>query len=287
MGPNVSSRHRDPDSGQRAFLHRVLAEGARRLGVSPAGEAVFGWHDRTIGSMAFIGAESFWLRATAEHHDWAYGEAWTGNQDASVITDVPKPTMVARVEWDEPPVSIYAELLTHVPDPSCSATPELTEPPVVPTTWWSGLRTALDTLAVHSTERGDRDPSALVRRVEAFYGRPLDLPSAPAVQTEHTDLHWANLTHPRLWILDWEYWGSAPAGYGAAVLLLHSLLVPDTAARVHELFADLLDTPTGRLAQLSAGAHILDRASRGGDYQTLAAPVRVHVTKLIHPAERQ
>ncbi|MFC5826672.1 hypothetical protein [Nonomuraea insulae] len=143
-----------------------------------------------------------------------------------------------------------------------------------------------DVLAEHSTSRGEHDPWALVRRVEAFYGRPLDLPEAPTLRTEHTDLHWSNLTYPRLWLLDWEHWGKAPTGYGAAVLYLHSFMVPDTAAHVHEVFADVLDTPTGRLAQLSAAAHILDRATRSDDYTTLADPVRAHATRLIQPAGR-
>ncbi|SDH95558.1 hypothetical protein SAMN05421505_12813 [Sinosporangium album] len=283
----MNSQHRDPESGQRAFLRRILAEGAHRLGVSPAGEVVFGWHDRTIGSPVLTDVNMLWLRATAEHRDWAHGEAWTGNQDASAITNVPKPTVTARVDWDEPPVSMYAELLTYVPDSPCSTAPELTAPPIVSAAWWTDLRDAMDALAVYPTERGDHAPSALAQRVEAFYRQPLALPSTPTMQTEHTDLHWTNLTHPRLWVLDWEYWGNAPAGYGAAMLYLHSLLVPATAAHVHGLFADLLDTPTGRLAQLSAAAHILDRASRSGDYPTLAAPVRAHVAWLIQPVGRR
>ncbi|MEU4536738.1 hypothetical protein AB0G15_17910 [Streptosporangium sp. NPDC023825] len=71
------------------------------------------------------------------------------------------------------------------------------------------------------------------------------------------------------------------------MLYLHSLLVPATAAQVHDLFADLFDTPTGRLAQLSAAGHILDRAGRSGDYPTLAAPVRAHAARLIQPAGRR
>ncbi|MFC0865716.1 aminoglycoside phosphotransferase [Sphaerimonospora cavernae] len=283
----MTSRHRHAESGQRRFLHRILAEGAERLGVSLTGQAVFGWHDRTIGSAALTDRGHFWLRATAEHRDWAYGEAWTGNQDAAAITGVPKPALIARIEWNEPPVCIYAELLSYTPDPPSSTTSHLIDPPNLSPSWWTDLRAAVDTLATHSTHRGERDPSALIRRVEAFYRRPLDLPGAPTIRTEHTDLHWANLTHPRLCVLDWEYWGNAPAGYGAAVLYLHSLLIPTTAAQVHDLFADVLDTPTGRLAQLSAAAHILDRATRSGDYPTLAKPVHAHAISLIRAAERR
>ncbi|MEV6160268.1 aminoglycoside phosphotransferase [Nonomuraea sp. NPDC052129] len=282
----MASRHRDPESGQRAFLRRILTEGSNRLGVILAGDPVFGWHDRTIGSASRSEGDRFWLRATAEHRDWAHGPAWTGNRDAASISDVPKPTLIARTEWDEGPVCIYVELMTYVPDAPCSPSPELAVSPVLPASWWTNLRTAVDALALHPTPRGEHDPWALARRVEAFYGRPLDLPETPILRTEHTDLHWANLTRPRLWLLDWEHWGTAPAGYGAAVLYLHSFVVPAIAARVHDVFADVLDAPTGRLAQLSAAAHILDRAARSGDYPTLVSPVRAYAARLIQPAGR-
>jgi hypothetical protein len=47
--------HEQPRSGQRAFLRRILDEGAESLGVAPIGAAVFGWSDRTIGSAATAG----------------------------------------------------------------------------------------------------------------------------------------------------------------------------------------------------------------------------------------
>jgi hypothetical protein len=275
----------DESAGQRAFLRRVLGEAAERLGVVQDGDVVFGWWDRTIGSAAFGGdGTRFWLRATAEHHDWARGEAWTGNRDAAAITGVPKPDLVDRVEWTEAPVVIYAELLSYVPDPPCSATPELTTQLDLPDAWWAVLRAAVTALATHATSRGEHDPDAYLRELEDLYERPLDLP-APDLRTEHTDLHWANLTQPGLWLLDWEYWGSAPAGYGPALLYCHSLLVPAIATRVHDVFADLLDSTSGQIAQLAAAAHILNRAHRMGDYPELQYPVRQHTTRLLTSLE--
>ncbi|WP_067140445.1 hypothetical protein [Microtetraspora malaysiensis] len=253
--------------------------------MTPTGPAVFGWHDRTIGSAALRQGGRVWLRATAEHQDWAGGEAWTGNRDAAAIKRVPKPELIDRVDWSEPPIAIYGELLTYVPDSPCSPTLELTAPLALRVSWWLELRAALDTLAVTPTTRGDHDPRDAVRRAKDFYGQALGVPE-PVLRTEHTDLHWANLTQPSLYLPDWEYWGMAPAGYGAAVLYLHSLPVPEVAARVHEVFADLLDSPAGRLAQLSAAAHILDRAA-GGDYLALSGPVRSHAEDLLRPAARR
>ncbi|MFH8407183.1 phosphotransferase [Streptomyces sp. NPDC018019] len=75
---------------------------------------------------------------------------------------------------------------------------------------------------------------------------------APAPQitewaTAHGDLHFANLTADGPVILDWEGWGIAPYGYDAALLYVYSLLVPATAARIKQEFADVLDSPRAEL----------------------------------------
>lgn len=111
-----------------------------------------------------------------------------------------------------------------VADAPCSPTADLRQMADLPEKWWGDLRSAMDQLAAHPTSRGDHDAHAYLQDLSDTYGRPLDLP-VPVMRTEHTDLHWANVTAPELWILDWEYWGSAPAGMGAATLYLHSLLV--------------------------------------------------------------
>jgi hypothetical protein len=85
---------------------------------------------------------------------------------------------------------------------------------------------------------------------------------------------------PDLAIVDWELWGRGPVGYDAATLYCHSLLVPELAAQVHETFADLLDSPDGRLAQLAAAGRMLHRITGSGDYPDLEAPLRRHVTEL-------
>ena len=51
--------------------------------------------------------------------------------------------------------------------------------------------------------------------------------------TSHGDLHWGNITAPRLCLLDWADWGLAPRGNDAACLWGSALAAPDTADRVH------------------------------------------------------
>lgn len=265
------------ESGQRAFLHRILNQAATQMGTTIDGRPVFGWHDRTIGAPVTRGGQRWWLRATAEHEQYAHGEQWTGNADAAILAGIPKPTVVDRAEWNESEVAIYAELMTFVAAPPCSLTPELRTAIDLPDTWWRELRSAVDTLGRTPVDRpmgfGEHG-----RPQQEFFGTHVPPPSSWA--TEHADLHWANLTHPDMTILDWEFWGRAPQGYGAALLHCHSLLVPEIAERVYALFADLLNTSTGRYAELSAIAYLLRRAD-GGDYPDLAAPLRARAETLL------
>lgn len=96
----------------------------------------------------------------------------------------------------------------------------------------------------------------------------------------HGDLHWANLTAPELCLLDWELWGMAPAGYDPAVLYCASVLVPGIRDQVRAVFADQLDTPTGRGAQLAAILKLFCLVEDGDDLD-IAAPLHRHTRTLI------
>jgi hypothetical protein len=257
----------------RGFLLRILDEGASRLGVAVAGKPVFGWRGRTIGACAARDGELFWLRATGELRKWAGGPAWTGSRDANALTGIPRPEFLGQTEWTEGDVEIYAQFMTLAPGASCSPSPEAREEISLPDTWWTALAGALSRLAV-ADSRGRLEPAPDEVGAEPdppFVGwtQPADI----EITTAHRDLHWANLMAPELCIVDWELWGPAEAGLDAATLYCHSLLVPPVAAKVHEVFADTLESPSGRLAQLSVITHLLRRAD-GGDYPDLVPPLK-------------
>jgi hypothetical protein len=88
-------------------------------------------------------------------------------------------------------------------------------------------------------------------------------------ETVHGDMHWQNLLGPTFGLLDWELWGTGPAGTDAATLLLYSIGVPKIFETVRETFAAQLETESGRIAQLAVGARLLSRI-RGGDFPELA-----------------
>ncbi|MCD0452527.1 aminoglycoside phosphotransferase [Actinocorallia sp. API 0066] len=276
------------ESGQRRFLRRILADGAARLGVSvdaDTPEAVFGWRDRTIGAPATKDGTRLWLRATAERREWTESDDWTGNQDAADMPGIRKPSLIAHTEWDDDNVIDRAELMTYVPDRACSPTAELRTPFTAPDTWWADLRAAVDALSVHPTHRGGENPGWYTPDLRLFFGVRAER-FKPSWATEHMDLQWSNITTPTLWLLDWESWGRAPAGYGAASLYCHSLLIPPTAHRVHQVFADVLDSPEGQYAQLCAISHLLRRAS-DGDYPDLVLPLHAAAEKILAPESRR
>lgn len=96
--------------------------------------------------------------------------------------------------------------------------------------------------------------------------------------TVHGDMHWAHVTEPECAVLDWETWGRGPAGFDAARLYLTALPVPETAARVRETFADVLDSPAGQIAQCYAAANLLRRAPE--EFPTLTEPLRAYAAPL-------
>ncbi|MGH8908879.1 MAG: phosphotransferase family protein [Egibacteraceae bacterium] len=259
-------------------LHQALQLGADRFGVSLAGEPVYGFGgERSIGCRVSGPEGERWLRIVSEPARWAQGEYWEGNADAAEITAVAKPAWFGHQEWDRNGCRVRAELMTFIAAPVCSLTPELRTRPELPTAWWDSLRRSLDALAARPTQRIAVSQDLVARRLLGFFGDRLDA-RVTAWSTSHGDLHWANLTAPACCLLDWEGWGLAPAGYDVAMLYCASLLQPDVAREVYEVFADLLDAPEGQRAQLCAIAHLLLRVNYG-HHTDLAGPLHRHATR--------
>ncbi|MGH3972667.1 MAG: aminoglycoside phosphotransferase [Pseudonocardiaceae bacterium] len=263
----------------RRWMRELLVQAAEHFSLTLLGDPTFGWRDRSIGSQARDVDGDRWLRVVTSHNTWANGEFWTGNLDAAAIHGVPKPCVLQVHEWTEEPRSIRAELMTLVPGRVCSDTQELRNELDLPDEWWTRLRHALDVLATHQTERIGATQEGISHRLLAFFSDKID-PTVTIWSTAHGDLQWANLTAPAPYLLDWEGWGIAPAGYDAATLYCYSLLVPDTARRVYETFTDILDTPDGTRAQLHVIGRLLLRVN-GGDYPELAKPLHQHAQRLL------
>ncbi len=269
----------DTDHEWVDWLRGLLKSGADALGAQPTGDPVLGLRGRTVGCRVAPGAGDRWLRVVTEPAGWAYGPAWTGNIDAAGIIGVRHPEVLDTAEWDEHDRRIRAELMTLAPGRAIATDMALRDRINLDGTWWTDLRASLDALAAHPTNRVCLDADLLQLRILAAFGVTVD-PDTLIWTTAHGDLHWANLTNPGCWILDWESWGVAPAGYDAALLHAVSLLRPETAEQVHATFADILDGLPGAAAQLAAAAKLL-RLVEHGDHPDLAAPLHRHARTLL------
>lgn len=256
------------------WMRGNLDHAAEHFGLSVTGEPVFGWRLRTIGAASTGPDGPRWLRVVTEFPEWAQGDTWTGNTDDNTLAEITKPRVLGVLEWGEQNWRHQrAEVMTLLPGRAISPTNQLREVPDLSDAWWAELRRSLDVLRAVSTDRVYTDQARITERGRGAFGEDLPIDHW---ETVHGDVHWENLLAPDFALLDWEMWGRGPAGTDAASLLLYSLLVPEVADRVHHTFADVLDTPAGRQAQLAVAARLLSRIA-GGDYPELEEPLHRHV----------
>lgn len=245
------------DGRYRHRMETALSIAAAEFNATVAGTLQFGWRDRTVSAKVVAGGQARWLRLVSEPIEYPVDVFWTGNTDAAQIPRVRRPTVLDVWESADVDMRLRAELMTLVDETVCSPTPVAETPIRLSKSWWAQLTDSLDALGTVTTQR-----QALT--VEQFASRIRVWEPGLDVRVErwspaHADLHWANLTRPGCWILDWEGWGMAPAGFDAATLYLHSLPVTDLAQRVRELAGDLLNSRDALLCQLYVAARMLAR----------------------------
>jgi len=261
-------------------MRENLATAARLFGLAITGEPILGWRLRSISAPAARGTEHCWLRVVSQDPQWAHGEAWTGALDANHIAGIPKPRVLDVAEWEEGRKQ-RAEIMTLMPGRPCSPTDVLHASIDLPPEWWTDLAQSLNSLASTPTTRTNADQNLVTIRITERFG---DGPNTTVDEWEtvHGDLHWSNITAPRFGLLDWELWGRGPRGTDAATLFCYSLLAPTVAATVRDRFHEVLDSPSGRVAQLYVVAR-LQRRIDGGDHLDLAEPLNDHVRDLLGP----
>ncbi|WP_428318968.1 hypothetical protein [Kitasatospora sp. LaBMicrA B282] len=241
---------------------------ARRLGVHCDGVLVWG----DLGLTLSCRAGDQWLRVFSTKRTGARpnGEGIVGAA-ALISGDVPRPRLHGSLDWAADGFGYGADLLDFVPHPVISPhRPDLVHDPDLSDEWWSTLRRAVIRLGQAQGVRTTVRDSWIEKAFPQFLGIPA--PAKVERATGHGDLHWGNLTAP-LAILDWERWGLLPVGYDPGNLYVNSLLVPEVATRIRIEFADVLDTPAGRIGELIALAEMLQAVARG--YYPELAPLLV------------
>jgi hypothetical protein len=263
----------------------LLEESAARLGgVLAADGRVHRWG--SVGSPVMFRGEHAWLRVSPFLEQEMNPNAWRGTAEAAAIPGVRKPSLLHRIEWTvggPVPLPVSAEVLTLVTDPVASTERFLQAPPDLPAGWFGELATSLEALRAHTTSRRFpvHDAGEYGYLLSATYRRPVPAGCGPVFGTEHLDLAWDNITAPGFRILDMEHWGVAVVGFGAAWLYLTALQVPAVAAQVRDALAGVLDTPSGRYAQLVAAALIIRNLTRLPDPGGLAARLHRHTDTLL------
>ncbi|MFE5580034.1 hypothetical protein [Kitasatospora sp. NPDC056531] len=254
----------EPDIAER--MRGMHATAATALDATPIGSReAWGWRGRTLSRPVATASGEGWLRLVSAPADKAGGKLWEGPQEAERLMPpaVPRPRLRERRTWTEGEHGYLAELYDKITISTITThEPILREAPDLDDAWWDGLSTALDAIAAVPSDRVAVRQEYLDRAMPQYLGISIDT-KAPAWMTAHGDLHWANLTGPALTVLDWEGWGAAPAGYDAALLYSYSLLVPETAAQVRSRLGHVLDTPTGRFAELVVITELLQTITRG------------------------
>ncbi|MDA5282981.1 hypothetical protein [Streptomyces sp. Isolate_45] len=249
-----------PDEDIRALMEAAHERAAKAQGLTCTGPPVWGFAGFTLGR----GAGAYWLRVSRGHLKNAGRTPGQGPVGASLLVprDVPRPALHGVHDWVDGEWSFQSEVLDRVPHPVVSPTrADLVRDPALPESWWGLLRRSLDRLTqAEGTKETVRD-TWIERAFPQFLGIPA--PTKIERVTGHGDLHWGNITGQPLTFLDWERWGRVPVGYDPGLLHAHSLLVPTVAERIRADFAQVLNTPAGRIGELAAIAELLQAVARG------------------------
>ncbi|MDX6354458.1 MAG: hypothetical protein QOF98_1361 [Streptomyces sp.] len=275
----------EPDDPRAVVrMRKACGRACNAMDVRPDHDAeeIWGWRGRTL-SQTVTNRDGFaWMRIVCSPVGEANATFWDGSAEAekAIPEAVPRPRLRDIHNWSEEQWQYRAELYDRVAARPASTSPMLNTEPDLPSSWWASIRTVLQDIADVPTNRLSVHQPFLDRAMPRLLGTPIDTTAPLPWSMSHGDFHWANLCAPNLQVFDWEGWGLAPTGYDAAVLHSHSLLVRSVAARVRSELAHILDTPSGRFAELVVITQLLHSTARGDNLE-LAGPLRARAAHLL------
>jgi hypothetical protein len=261
---------------RKVRVDEVLArvEMSLQLKMNPEGSV------RKRRSIGFRSDRDTWVRVECRGLERFDGQGW-GLEAAQILDGVPVPRWHAGISWLDTERKVMwradeTQLIDEAPVGRAANAPGL------PDAWWDAFNVAMDELTSHVTTRAatpDCEPISPARVETAIRKVFPDCTNLRIDEwaTAHADLNWANLTGPRLWMLDWEDHGRAPRGLDAANLWFGSLAVPEIADKVYRGRRHDLDSRTGQVMQLFKCAELLAWAD---DRELLYAPARQEAERL-------
>lgn len=242
---------------------------ANTLGFQIEGRLVFGWNNKSAGAKVSDQAgNTRWLRVIACSKDQKNERIWYGLKMAREIKGVKKPKWFGEFEWESDNLRCRADILEIVADKSISNLPELCFEIQLSETWFAELRSSLNCLHKVTTDRIAVRQDLVTRRLHERFGQRIDA-EIKEWETSHGDLHWANLTAPDCWLLDWEAWGIAPKGFDIALLYCFTLQQPTIAELIFDRFKDWLDNQDGHKARMFACAELMRMTELYSDHSNL------------------
>ena len=258
-----AARHREQNGISRSIgftterLEEALADACRALDLVPLEQPERSHWRKSIGAKVCApGGTHYWLKVSGAFKKEAlwYRE---GEETAAAVNGLPKPTLLKNHDWTTGDVAWRATLMTLAPSSPFAPAMAFGQGVGALTDEWIGdLKSAVDVIGRIDTPRFRMGPDYIADLVTCRFGR-----SAPHVadewRTAHGDLNWSHLTAPVLSVLDWEMWGRAPRGLDAACLISFSCANRDLVVRLSAAFADDLNTPSGRVAQLAHCSELL------------------------------
>ena len=242
--------------------------------------ANYGNQGHTVGLQT---GEDTWVRLQWRPVDKVNETSWTGFECASVLTNVAMPQLFRSLRWvdDRRRIVWRADEMQLITSGRVSSSGSITTAPELSDLWWRTLRSSLDHLSRHVTERVTMPQEHITRRLTEVFPEETFSTTITEWATAHADLHWGNLTAPECCILDWENWGRAPRGYDAATLWGFSLGVPEVAERVAEEFREDLATRSGMVSQLLFCANVLRQFAKRGTVLPFTDGVRAAAPALL------
>lgn len=231
-------------------------------------------------SIGFRSDRGTWVRVECRGLERFDGQGW-GLEAAQTLDGVPVPSWHAGISWldAERRVMWRADETQLIKEAPVGRAADATS---LPDSWWEAFNIAMDELATHVTSRVATPDCERItpERIEAAIHKVFPDTTNLRIDewtTAHADLNWANMTGPRLWILDWEDFGSAPHGLDAANLWFGSLAVPEVAERIYCNRRHDMDSRIGQVMQLFKCAELLSWADES---EQLFLPARREAERL-------
>ncbi len=235
----------------------ALREACALLKVSLANSPIQGYRSKSIGApvVAPDGARS-WIKISGRQ-DRLTDYLRKNEIEAGEFTGVPKPQVIAHLDWSSDGVTWRALQMTLAPSPTIETTPwSGARAHALTDDWISRFRSAIGTVSRLHCKRQLVTPDDMATLIRSRFGDDIPI-AANEWRMAFGETHWANVTAPDLMLLDWERWGLAPRGYDAAMLIGFSVADVSLKRRLQAAFKNDLRTPSGRVAQLFACAEIL------------------------------